>query len=319
MPGVGMIGIASRYTAEKSVSTAASLSPQVRTLNRMLALLPSSEEASCVMLDSLSALSSSSSSSSSLLASIENRLVRGIHKKLVDIIPVMVAQQSKPKSPAKKKAACKKGVEIMEMAQAVDRAFQTAFGKDEDRKSAYNVFVSEYAKKKHATKNARGGIVQLASEAWKELSSSEKDDYEGRAERMNRKFTEEHCDSVYSSLQLLQLQQNRVRVDTTSSFPSGYQYPVPGVFPTFHQHPFQHYPTAINSFPPMYHQLRNIPALMQQGGPARNVIHQQGSGHLYNPYLSTDLRGPGLVALATDPQDPYCSRVEERARTRPKV
>jgi hypothetical protein len=116
-----------------------------------------------------------------------------------------------------------------------------------------------------------------------------------------------------------QQQQNRVRVDTTSSFPSGYQYPVPGVFPTFHQHPFQHYPAAINSFPPMYHQLRNIPALMQQGGPARNVIHQQGSGHLYNPYLSTDLRGPGLVALATDPQDPYCSRVEERARKRPKV
>jgi hypothetical protein len=212
MPGIGMIGIASRYTADKSGSTAASLSAQVRTLNRMLSLLPSSEEASYVMRDSLSALSSSSSLS---LASSENRLVRGIHKKLVDSIPVVV-KQSKTKSPAKKKAACKKGVEIMEMAQAVDRAFQTAFGDEDDndeekgsnmrtkhnvrnkgrRKSAYNVFVSDYSQKKYATKNTRGGFVQLASEAWKELSSSEKEDYEGRAERINRTLTAEHCDSV---------------------------------------------------------------------------------------------------------------------------
>jgi hypothetical protein len=217
MPGVGMIGIASRYTEEKSGSTAASVSAQVRTLNRMLALLPSSEEASCVMRDSLSALSASSSSSS-LLATGENRLVRGIHKKLLDSIPGVATsaqQQSKAKSPAKKKAACRKGEEIMKMAQAVDRALETAFGEDEDgdetdsntttnnnvrklgrRKSAYNVFALDYAQQKHATKNTRGGFVQLASEAWKELSSSEQQDYEGIAERMDRRLTAEHSDSV---------------------------------------------------------------------------------------------------------------------------
>jgi hypothetical protein len=218
MPGVGMIGIASRYTEEKSGSTAASVSAQVRTLNRMLALLPSSEEASCVMRDSLSALSASSSSfsSSPSLASGDNRLVRGIHKKLLDSIPEVATSvpQSKAKSPAKKKAACRKGEEIMKMAQAVDRALEAAFGEDNDdgeeesntttkhnvqkgrRKTAYNVFAADYAQKKHATKNTRGGFVQLASEAWKELSSSEQQDYEGIAERMNRRLTAEHSDSV---------------------------------------------------------------------------------------------------------------------------
>lgn len=212
MPGVGIIGIASRYTEEKSGSTAASVSAQVRTLNRMLALLPSSEEASYVMRDSLSALSASSSSSASSLVSCENRLVRGIHKKMLDSICPVVAK-SKAKSPAKKKAACRKGEEIMKMAQAVDRALETAFGDDDNeedesnsrtkhnvgkgrRKSAYNVFVSDYAQKKHATKSTRGGFVQLASEAWKELSSSEKEDYEGIAERMERTLTAGRSDSV---------------------------------------------------------------------------------------------------------------------------
>jgi hypothetical protein len=168
----------------------------------MLALLPSSEEASCVIRDSLSALSSSSS-----LAS-ENRQARGIQKKLVDSIEESIpapASKAKAKSPAKK-APSRKGLEIMEMAQAVDRAFQIAFGvlNDHDsqspgsntrknnniqkgrRKSAYNVFVSDYSQKKHASKNKRGGLVQLASEAWKELPSSEKQDYECKAERLYR-------------------------------------------------------------------------------------------------------------------------------------
>jgi hypothetical protein len=47
---------------------------------------------------------------------------------------------------------------------------------------------------------------------------------------------------------------------------------------------------------------------MQQGGPARN-----------EPYISTDPRGPGLVAFVTDPQAPNPGRVEERANNHQKV
>jgi hypothetical protein len=131
---------------------------------------------------------------------------------------------------------------------------------------------------------------------------------------------------IASSVASQQHQQNSVPVATTAtatpSFPSVHRYPIPVVFSTFQQHP-----TAMYSFPPMYHH-PNIaygsPALMQQGGPAGNVIHQHGSGPLQyrnystHPPASVQSYNPGLVAFSTDPQAPNPGPVEERARKRRK-
>jgi hypothetical protein len=141
---------------------------------------------------------------------------------------------------------------------------------------------------------------------------------------------------IVASVANPQHQQSSVPVATTAtaipSFPSVHPdpYPVPVVFPTFQQ-----YPTAMHSFPPMYHH-QNImygsPALMglQQGGPAGIALYQQGieQSQLHYPsrppgsVLGTvQIYNPGLVAFPTNPEAPYPGpdSVEERARKRQRV
>jgi len=136
MPGVGTIGIASRYTSATGIAangtaattatatattiTSSQLPAQVRTLNRTLSLLPSSHDAANVLRDSLESLASS--------AMCEGRKERGLQQQLVhDMQTRLAAATAGVDDQQTTTTRGRTGFEILQIVTALDQTFQSAF------------------------------------------------------------------------------------------------------------------------------------------------------------------------------------------------